>query len=44
VMNGYREFDSPIISKKPLNKTGENKPEEEKVEKRLINGSKGSSK
>ena len=33
-MNGYRESDSPIVSEKPLNKTGDNKPEAEKVEKR----------
>ncbi len=33
-MNGYRESDSPIISEKPLNKTGDNKPVAEKVEKR----------
>jgi len=32
-MNGYREFDSPIISEKPANKTGDNKPVAEKVEK-----------
>ncbi len=30
-MNGYREFDSLIVSKKPLNKTGDNKPVAEKV-------------
>jgi len=33
-MNGYRESDSPIVSKRPLNKTGDNKPVAEKVEKR----------
>ena len=33
-MNGYRESDSLIVSKKPLNKTGDNKPVAEKVEKR----------
>jgi len=33
-MNGYRESDSPIVSEKPLNKTGDNKPVAEKVEKR----------
>ena len=33
-MNGYGESDSPIISEKPLNKTGDNKPVAEKVEKR----------
>ena len=35
-MNGYRESDSPIISKKPSNKTGDNKPVAEKVEKRVM--------
>ena len=34
MMNGYRESDSPIISEKPSNKTGDNKPVAEKVEKR----------
>jgi len=34
MMNEYRESDSPIVSKKPLNKTGDNKPVAEKVEKR----------
>lgn len=34
MMNGYRESDSPIVSEKPLNKTGDNKPVAEKVEKR----------
>ena len=33
-MNGYRESDSLIVSEKPLNKTGDNKPVAEKVEKR----------
>ena len=33
-MNGYRESDSPIVSEKPSNKTGDNKPGAEKVEKR----------
>jgi hypothetical protein len=33
-MNGYRESDSPIIPEKPWNKTGDNKPVAEKVEKR----------
>ena len=33
-MNGYRESDSPILSEKPSNKTGDNKPVAEKVEKR----------
>ena len=33
MMNGYRESDSPIISEKPANKTGDNKPVAEKVEK-----------
>ena len=31
---GYRESDSPIVSEKPLNKTGDNKPVAEKAEKR----------
>ena len=35
-MNGYRESDSLIVSKKPLNKTGDNKPVAEKVEKRRL--------
>ncbi len=34
MMNGYRESDSPIVSEKPSNKTGDNKPGAEKVEKR----------
>jgi len=33
-MNGYRESDSLIVSEKPSNKTGDNKPVAEKVEKR----------
>jgi hypothetical protein len=33
-MNGYRESDSPIVSEKPLNNTGDNKPVAEEVEKR----------
>ena len=33
-MNGYRESDSPILSGKPSNKTGDNKSVAEKVEKR----------
>ena len=33
-MNGYRESDSPIVSEKPSNKTGDNKSVAEKVEKR----------
>jgi hypothetical protein len=32
--NGYRESDSPIVSEKPLNKTGDNKPVAEEVERR----------
>ncbi len=35
-MNGYRESDSLIVSKKPLNKTGDNKPVAEEVEKRRL--------
>ena len=35
-MNGYRESDSLIVSKKPLNKIGDNKPVAEKVEKRRL--------
>ena len=37
-MNGYRESDSliVIVSKKPSNKTGDNKPVAEKVEKRRL--------
>jgi RNA-directed DNA polymerase len=33
-MKGHRESDSPIVSKKPLNKTGDKKPVAEKAEKR----------
>ena len=33
-MNGYRESDSLIVSEKPSNKIGDNKPVAEKVEKR----------
>ena len=33
-MNGYRESDSPIVSKKPLNNTGDNKPVAEGAERR----------
>ena len=33
-MNGYGESDSPIVSEKPSNKTGDKKPVAEKVEKR----------
>jgi group II intron reverse transcriptase/maturase len=36
VTNGYRESDSLIVLKKPLNKTGDNKPVAEKVEKRRL--------
>ena len=35
-MNGYRESDSLIVSKKPLNKIGDNKPVAEKAEKRRL--------
>lgn len=35
-MNGCRESDSLIVSKKPLNKTGDNKPVAEKVERRRL--------
>ena len=34
MMNGYRKSDSPIVSGKPSNKTGDNKSVAEKVEKR----------
>jgi len=34
--NGYRESDSLIVSEKPLNKTGDNKPVAEKVKKRRL--------
>ncbi len=36
MMNGYRESDSFIVSKKPLNKLGDNKPMAEEVEKRRL--------
>jgi hypothetical protein len=36
MMNGYRESDSYIVSKKPLNKIGDNKPMAEEVEKRRL--------
>jgi RNA-directed DNA polymerase len=36
VMNGYRESDSFTVSEKPLNKIGDNKSTEEKVEKRKL--------
>ncbi len=35
-MNGYRESDSFIVSWKPLNKIGDNKPMAEEVEKRRL--------
>ncbi len=35
-MNGYRESDSFIVSGKPLNKIGNNKPMAEAVEKRRL--------
>ena len=35
-MNGYRESDSSILSKKPLNNTGDNKLVAEEVEKREL--------
>jgi hypothetical protein len=34
--NGYRESDSLIVSEKPLNKIGDNKPMAEEVEKRRL--------
>jgi hypothetical protein len=34
MMYGYRESDSLIVSRKPRNKTGDNKPVAEEVEKR----------
>lgn len=34
MIKGHRESDSPIVSKRPLNKTGDNKPVAEKEEKR----------
>jgi group II intron reverse transcriptase/maturase len=36
MMNGYRESDSLIVSGKPVNKIGDNKPMAEKVEKRRL--------
>ncbi len=36
MMNRYRESDSLILSEKPLNKIGDNKPMEEEVEKRRL--------
>ncbi len=36
MMNGYRESDSFIVSVKPLNKIGDNKPMAEEVEKRRL--------
>jgi RNA-directed DNA polymerase len=35
-MNSYRESDSFVVSEKPLNKTGDNKPVAEEVEKRRL--------
>ncbi len=35
-MKGYRESDSLIVSKKSLNKIGDNKPVAEKAEKRRL--------
>ena len=35
-MNRYRESDSLIVSKKSLNKIGDNKPVAEKAEKRRL--------
>ncbi len=35
-MNGYRESDSFIVSEKPLNKIGDNKPMAEEAEKRRL--------
>jgi hypothetical protein len=35
-MNRYRESDSLIVSRKPPNKTGDNKPVAEEVEKRRL--------
>jgi len=37
-MNRYGEPDSPILSEKPSNKTVDNKPMEEKVEKSWLRG------
>ena len=36
MINGYREPDSLIVSKKPLNKINDNKPVVEKAEKRRL--------
>ena len=36
MMNRYRESDSFIVSGKPLNKIGDNKPMAEKVKKRKL--------
>ena len=36
MMNGYRESDSLIVSKKPPNNAGDNKPVAEEVEKRRL--------
>ena len=36
MMNGYRESDSLIVSRKPLNKIGDNKPMAEGMEKRRL--------
>ncbi len=36
MMKGYRESDSFIVSEKPLNKIGDNKPMAEEVEKRRL--------
>ena len=36
MMYGYRESDSFIVSRKPPNKTGDNKPVAEEVEKRRL--------
>ncbi len=35
-MNGYRESDRFIVSEKPLNKIGDNKPMAEEAEKRRL--------
>ncbi len=36
MMKGYRKSDSFIVSEKPLNKIGDNKPMVEEVEKRRL--------
>ncbi len=36
MMNGYRESESFIVSEKPLNKIGDNKPMAEEAEKRRL--------